>query len=139
MVLNMKDRQENYLEGKTTTPLLIYPEGTVSSGKYILEFKKGAFMSLMPLKPLYSEIDDGNGIYLCPMPFFEHMYYYFCFLWNFNYFYELPIMECTEYMLKNHSKENESPDDTYAKVASLVYREIFDLKYSTKTYKNDKN
>lgn len=136
MVLNMKERQENYMQGKTTTPLLIYPEGTVSSGKYILEFKKGAFMNLMPLKPLYSEIDDGNGIYLCPMPFFEHMFYTFCYIWTFSRFYELPIIECNDYMLKNHSSEGELPEDTYAKVANLIYQEAFNLKFSNKTYKD---
>ena len=136
MVKQMKIRQEMFYNGETETPLLIYPEGTVSNGEYLLEFKKGAFMNLMPIKPLYCCLKGNNVAYLSPLPFFEHMYYYFCFLWNTNYFYELPIMECTEFMLKNHSKENESPDDTYARVASLVYQEVFDLKYSTKTYKD---
>jgi len=34
---------------KDTYPLMIYPEGTVSNGRSILEFKNGAFESLCPI------------------------------------------------------------------------------------------
>ena len=136
MVVQMKNRQELFYNKKNVNPLLIYPEGTVSSGKYILEFKKGAFTSLMPLKPVFSQINNGQGIYLSPMPFFEHMYFMFCFLFKFARFYELPVIECNEFMLKNHSKEGEKAEDTYARVANLIYQEVFDLKFSNKTYKD---
>lgn len=34
-------RQESFMKGTVKTPLLIFPEGTVTSGKHILKFKRG--------------------------------------------------------------------------------------------------
>ena len=37
-------------EGKAG-PILIFPEGCSTNGKYMIQFKKGAFFSLKPVKP----------------------------------------------------------------------------------------
>ena len=42
-------RQKNYLEKKSLTPLAIFPEGTTTSNRHILKFKKGAFYHLLPI------------------------------------------------------------------------------------------
>lgn len=133
----IKERQVDFMNKNNKTPILIYPEGTVSSGKYILEFKKGAFQSKLPIKPIYSEVDnEGYGINLCPMPFLEHFYYIFCFIWRKTKFYELPIIECNEYMIKNHSIQGESHEDTYTRISNQIYQEIFGLKNSNKTFRD---
>ena len=33
-------------------PLQVFPEGCTTNGKYLIQFKKGAFASLKPVKPL---------------------------------------------------------------------------------------
>jgi 1-acyl-sn-glycerol-3-phosphate acyltransferase len=51
-VLNkLIERQKDYIEGKPVMPIMIVPEGTTSSGKHLFKFKKGAFYSLLPIKP----------------------------------------------------------------------------------------
>lgn len=132
----MKMRQELFMNGETSAPLLIYPEGTVTAGKYVLEFKKGAFMHLLPLKPLATIInEDGPGIYLCPMPFLEHMFYIYSFIWHYSTFHELPVIEYNDFMKSNYKKEDELDEDTYTRVTNQIYQEIFDMKFSTKTFK----
>ena len=44
------ERQKNFYEGKPVMPFMIYPEGTTTSGRHLLRFKKGAFASLLPIK-----------------------------------------------------------------------------------------
>ena len=38
-------RQHAYYEGKPVMPFLIFPEGTTTSGRHLITFKKGAFDS----------------------------------------------------------------------------------------------
>lgn len=37
----MHERQTDFLSKKILTPLLVYPEGTVSSGRHMLIFRSG--------------------------------------------------------------------------------------------------
>lgn len=37
----IKERQDAFLKKEAHTPLVIFPEGTVTSGKHILKFKRG--------------------------------------------------------------------------------------------------
>ena len=39
------------MEDKNIPPLIIFPEGGTTNGKYIIKFKKGAFVSLLPIWP----------------------------------------------------------------------------------------
>jgi 1-acyl-sn-glycerol-3-phosphate acyltransferase len=48
----ISDRQEEYMAGKTKGQFMIYPEGSTSNGEYLLSFKKGAFISLLPVQPM---------------------------------------------------------------------------------------
>jgi lysophosphatidylcholine acyltransferase/lyso-PAF acetyltransferase len=46
------DRQNDFMAGKTKSKFCIFPEGSTTNGKYLLSFKKGAFMSLNPVQPM---------------------------------------------------------------------------------------
>lgn len=130
-------RQAQFYEKETQVPLLIYPEGSTTNGKYIFQFKRGAFMSKLPIKPLFAAVDQkGFGLSDCPMNPLDHFFYTYSFLWRVVYFYELPVVSCTEYMINTHALENEKDYDTYARVCNLIYQEIFDLKYSNKDFKD---
>jgi 1-acyl-sn-glycerol-3-phosphate acyltransferase len=48
----LKDRAEAASQGKIS-PLCVFPEGTVSNGRSLMKFKKGAFVSDKPIK-IYS-------------------------------------------------------------------------------------
>ena len=43
-------RNEDIQAGKRFAPLVIYPEGTTTNGKCVIEFKKGAFYHLAPIR-----------------------------------------------------------------------------------------
>lgn len=47
-----------------TRPLLLFPEGTTTNGRYLLPFKTGAFLAGQPLQPVvirYGEVSAGAG------------------------------------------------------------------------------
>jgi 1-acyl-sn-glycerol-3-phosphate acyltransferase len=40
---SITESQKDFIEGRNLTPLLIFPEGTASSGRHLLKFNKGSF------------------------------------------------------------------------------------------------
>ena len=62
-------RQKDLYEGKNLTNLSIYPEGTITNGTHLIKFKRGAFMTLLPLKPMVELVDQNaecpQGLCLC--------------------------------------------------------------------------
>ena len=54
------ERQTKLLEGKIFSPLVVFPEGTTTSGRVILKFKRGAFYHLLPIKPEIINIFPDN-------------------------------------------------------------------------------
>ena len=130
-------RQQMFYKKETHSPILIYPEGTCTNGKYLIKFKKGAFQSLLPVKPLFSVVDDkGPGMNDTPMSTFDHFFFVFMFLYKINYYYELPVIECNDFMLKHFQTEEESDHDTFAKVSRQILAEIFDQGFSDISYKD---
>ena len=65
------------MAGTNNNPLGIFPEGTATNGVNLLPFKKGAFISLTPIKPViikftgpyfspnYDSVDFLPNIILC--------------------------------------------------------------------------
>ena len=125
-------RQESFINGENASPLLVYPEGSYTNGKYLLGFKKGVFTALLPIKPMLIEIDEWNSnVPETPIDILEHCFYTFSFLWQYLVFWELPVVEYTEHM-KGLCMEGESDADCYARVVQMIYCEIGGLKSSVK-------
>ena len=128
----LKLRQINYLNGETAAPLLVYPEGTYTNGRYILNFKKGAFGALLPIKPIFIEINDSNSnIPQIPMSEIDHIFYTFSFLWHYIIFWELPVISYNDHM-KSLKLQDESDSDCFARISNLIYQEVGNLNKSEK-------
>jgi hypothetical protein len=89
-------------------PLIIFPEGGTSNGKYLTEFKKGAFVGLRSLWPKVLKttsafqspctgVVDGLAHYLCAA----------AIIYTHIEIIELPIFRPNEYFFVNHQKEGE--------------------------------
>jgi hypothetical protein len=125
------------MEGKNLTPLLIFPEGTVSSGRHILKFNKGAFYNLFPVKPvivksLNSKIDLGVGV------FGLGLHYMLCvvYLWHDYEILQLPILYPNDYMFKHFYTDKTEKWEVFAEVVRDIYAEIGGFELSDSTLKD---
>ena len=123
-------RQKDLYEGKNLTNLSIYPEGTITNGTHLIKFKRGAFMTLLPLKPMVELVDQNAECTLATgaLPMHLHMVLCCCYLWNNDTFLDLPIIKPTPYMYKNYAKENEENWYTYMNVTKSIMAECAGLK-----------
>lgn len=56
----LKERAENASQGKIS-PLCVFPEGTVTNGRSLMKFKKGAFVSDKPIKIMALKWGDDSN------------------------------------------------------------------------------
>ena len=47
-------------------PINIFPEGATTNGESLIQFKRGAFASLMAVKPFYSKMWSLTGVSITP-------------------------------------------------------------------------
>ena len=130
------ERQKGILNGTILTQLAIYPEGTQSNGTHIIKFKRGAFMTLLPIKPMVELIDQTDDCILAcgivPMHF--HIIYSCCFLWHYDTFLELPTIEPTQFMFQNFQHLGNQKWIIYMEVAKKIMAEASGLDVSEKTF-----
>lgn len=134
----LKKRQEDYLNKKILSPLIVFPEGTTTSGDYILKFRKGAFESLKPVKSVlfkstYHSVGDGI------VPVHYQLLLNFCKLYHKFDFIELPVIYPTEYMYEHFKKEfpeksNLSNAEIFADVIREIWCEIGSFNKSDKSF-----
>ena len=128
----IEERQKDYMEGKPVMPFMIFPEGTTSSGRHILKFKKGAFNSLLPVKATFihpnlnKKYHLGCGSTDVGMNFLRSLAELY---FKLEYI-ELPIMTPNEYMYKNFSHFGKEKWEIYAEVAREIMCELGDFKKS---------
>ena len=136
----LEERQRDFYEGKNLSPLLLFPEGTTTNGQYILKFKKGAFYSLLPIKPQIILLDKnlnysvGIGVSSAPFNYFRSLCYFGC---QINLC-ELPVIKPTEFMWEHYSDLGKEKWEVYAEVTRKIMCEIGGLKPSDKTFRNNK-
>ena len=132
------ERQKDYMEGKAVLPLMIFPEGTTTSGRHILKFKKGAFYSLLPIKPniihpnLIRNLHLGCGASNVNINYARTL----TELYVQTEYIELPIMTPNEYMYTNFASYGKEKWEIYAEVAREIMCSLGDFKKSDKDLKD---
>jgi lysophosphatidylcholine acyltransferase/lyso-PAF acetyltransferase len=126
------ERQKDYYEGKSVMPFLIFPEGTTTSGRHILTFKKGAFNSLLPIKPTFIHPNMGKKFHIgCGASHAGFSYLRaLCQLYNKVEYVELPIMTPNEYMFTNFSSYGKEKWEIYAEVSREIMCTLGNFKKS---------
>jgi lysophosphatidylcholine acyltransferase / lyso-PAF acetyltransferase len=112
-------------------PIIIYPEGCTSNGRYLLQFKKGAFVGENSIQPLafkyYSPyINASHDV----MGIFEH--FFLCAMTPYITLTikEFPVFKPNEFFWKQHYDPASGKQrwEVYADVIRNIIREAFDFK-----------
>jgi lysophosphatidylcholine acyltransferase/lyso-PAF acetyltransferase len=131
------NRQNDYLEGRIHTPLMVFPEGTVTSGKHLLPFKKGAFLSQAAIKPYLVKIPEERfSISYGAFHLYQHVFLIMCFLYHNLTFYELPVIRPTKHMFDKYGDDKREKWEVFAEVVRSIYKEVGGFELSQKTYKD---
>ncbi|KAL6631933.1 hypothetical protein U3516DRAFT_838967 [Neocallimastix sp. 'constans'] len=114
-------RQQDFYNKKSYVRTLVFPEGTTTNGKYLATFKKGTFISLLPLKPL---IVLPNKNFPCSTNRFLFFIRTIC-VYNIKIPYaELPIIKPTPFMFEKYKMLGKEKWEIYANVVNKIYLEI---------------
>lgn len=133
------ERQKDFIEGKAVIPFMIYPEGTTSAGRHILRFKKGAFISLMPIKATILQPNLSNSYHLScggcdvAMNFARSLTQ----LYVKAEYIELPIIIPNEYMYQNFSHLGKDKWEIFAEVTREIMLELGGFKKSNRGIKDN--
>ena len=134
----LEERQKKFYEGKLLSPLCLFPEGTTTSGRHILKFKKGAFYALLPIKPeliLIDQNDDmsfGVGVSSVVYNYLRSL----CYLRHKIFFVDLPVIKPTNFMWENYNHLGKEKWEVFAEVTRKILCEISGLKPSNKNYRD---
>jgi lysophosphatidylcholine acyltransferase/lyso-PAF acetyltransferase len=105
-------------------PLLVFAEGTVTSGKHIMKFKKGAFHSLLPIKPsIINTTLNKYHLSVGAAGLLPHFLKTLCYLYNNIEITELPVMKPNDFMFENYSKSHPEITEKW-EIYAEVAREI---------------
>ena len=130
-------QQHKVLNGEVRTPILVFPEGTVSMGRNILQFKRGAFMSCLPLKPFVELIDQdentfelANGV----LPLAFHLIHALSQVYINVTILDLPVVQPTTYMLEQYAHFGKEKWMVYREVTRRIMAEVSGLELSDKGF-----
>ena len=128
----MFERQKTLMEGKPEIPFMIFPEGTTTSSRHLLRFKKGAFAALLPIKPavLHPNLNSNYHIGVGSTDVGFNYLRSLCELYFKMEYIELPIITPNEYMYTNFSNYGKEKWEIYAEVAREIMCNLGDFKKS---------
>ena len=132
-------RQKNFLDGKSLTPLAIFPEGTTTSNSHILKFKKGAFYHLLPIKPIIVLTNKNSPLNIaCGVQnIFFHTWKIMAYSCSEMFYCELPVIRPTEFMFKTYSHLGNEKWEIFSEVCRKIYCEIGSFKESNLGYRDE--
>ena len=114
-------RQNDFYNKKSFIKTLIFPEGKNTNGKYILNFHKGAFSSLLPIKPL---ILIPNEEFYCNTDVF-YSFFRIMAIFKIKIIYaELPVIKPTSYMFEKYKNLGKEKWEIFANVVNKIYSEV---------------
>ncbi len=134
------NKQRNFYNGKDLAPLVIFPEGTTTSGRHLLRFKKGAFYHLLPIKPQFFTYDSNciPHIAIGARNIFFHTHELLA-LWKQKIFYTmLPVIKPTKFMFDNYSHLGKEKWEIYAEVTRKIMCEVGGFKESNLGYRDSR-
>jgi len=130
-------KQKDIYSGKDLSKFMIFPEGTTSNNTGILDFKRGAFLSELAVKPYIIKFDTNFKISLA-MDVIEMLYHLFlviCVPFHLVEVIELPVFVPNENLFKDSNKERWVQ---YAEAVKDVMSEASGLKNVKGSYKEKK-
>lgn len=121
--------------------MCLFPEGTTTSGKFLLKFKKGAFFTLLPVKPVVVNSvfdEDGHSFAVGASEIPANWLKSLTYLRTKVFLAELPVIRPTQYMYEKYSEISNEKWEVYAEVTRRIYSEITGYKLSDKSLKDSK-
>lgn len=128
--------------------LCLFPEGTMSNGKALINFKKGiifiknvigAFVNLTGLKPFVIKnlYDTDFNIACGAMDFVLHFSIVFCFEYIQTVCYEFPVFQPNEYLFENFGHLGDSKQAIFSSALSEIMSKTCSLeKFPQISYDN---
>jgi 1-acyl-sn-glycerol-3-phosphate acyltransferase len=133
------NRQKEILEGKSLFHLGIYPEGTTSSGRSLMAFKKGAFHTLSPIKIYLFKVDTRPGNFPLGaggMSIDLHVSLSCTFLKNNLTAFKLPVFDPNDYLFENFKNLGKDKSEIFTEASRLLMSEIGGLPLSNARYED---
>ena len=139
IIEDIKQRQEDIENGKDKFHLIIYPEGTTSNGFCMMEFKRGGFAALKPVKPVCVKY---RGKYFHPtyetLPFAVHTILLLCHLYSSLEIKYLPIFVPNENLYKNKKNLSDRKEMIFAESVREIMEKVSGIKRSTNSLEDKK-
>jgi len=134
---NITDRQHNLMEGKIYNKICIFPEGTNTNGKYLIQFKIGAFSGLTPVKPRV--FINTKGLFHLTTGCVNiglHMILTMCYLYHSTFEYELPVFYPNDYLYNNFAHLGKEKGEIFMEAMKEIMSEVSCLPKSNTNFQN---
>lgn len=123
------------MSGEYIGSICIFPEGTMSNGHYLLEFKKGAFTGLTPVKPfLQKSLNNSFQFSVGVINLLLHVYLTLCFLYHRLEIIELPVIAPTESLYENYKHLGSTKAEIFQEVVKEIFSDVSGLKKSKASF-----
>jgi 1-acyl-sn-glycerol-3-phosphate acyltransferase len=135
----IEERQHKILSGEELLPICLYPEGTSTNGKTIINFKIGAFKALTPIKPMFFKLDERIGKFPLStgaMTTLLQVCLSLTFMRNEIEVYEMPVIKPTQYMYENFKNFGNEKCSIYLEVTRNIMSEVSRIPLSESTFNN---